>query len=338
MLKIWAATVLLMTLSAVGGAPLYAGDVNAAYYWGVGSPEAVPASEILFFAGEATFSGKQLSFSAVNLPERFPAAATLSAVLRFSQPVLVALLSDRQNAAQHVETILDRATLMSARLGRTIDLQIDGDCSQDQIDDYLSFIRLLERSYENKVSLTAVASWLAPSVIEKTRQSGLCVYYMLYTMHPSQTLSAWQGELPLVAWDRAISRLRSAVDARLIRKDNALIVLPCYTLVTLYDHQGRRMWRGSEDDWLRRALAGNSAALSPSELRRREAFGSISSWTVLRSGKYGPHIVRAGSTVIREVFGLSDWQEAASHIEKISADLGVGLFHCGGVGTTGPTP
>jgi hypothetical protein len=333
-----AAMLLSMAFCVVSGARLYASDVTAAYYWGVGDPHSIPAPKILFFAGEARLAGEQLLFSAVNLPESFAATAELTAVIRLSQPLLAAMFADGQHAEQHVDTILDRAQLMSARVGRPLGLQIDGDCSSDQVDDYLSFVSLLAETYEGHVSLTAVASWLSPSVTEKTHKSGLCVYYMLYTMHPAQTLAAWQGELPLTAWNRAVSQLQAAIDATRIRNANAVIVLPCYTLVTLYDHEGRRMWRGSDDDWLRRALAAPSASLAPSDLGRQGAFGSIASWTVLRSGRYGAHLLRAGSTVIREVFGPSDWQAAASHIEKLSADLDLGLFHCGGIESRKFTP
>ena len=303
----------------------------AVYYWGVGNPEAIPTSEILFFAGEAQLSNNRLSFSSVNLPESFSTNTSITAVFRFSQSILASMQRDHKNTRHHVEATLTRAKLMSKKLGREISLQIDGDCSIDQLNDYLSFVNLLKEEYGNKISITAVASWLMPSMVKKTIKSKLRIYYMLYTMQPAMNIKNWHGEAPLSSWRQATANLQTVLESSLLSANDITIVLPCYTLITVYDHNDKRISRNSEDEWLYRILAENSGNFVRSDLKREMAFGSISSWTVLRSGKYGPYILRAGSTVIREDFTLSDWRKAALEINKISANIDLGLFHCGGI-------
>ncbi len=307
---------------------------DAVYYWGVGDVSTCRANEILFFAGEATFREGELVFQPVTLPEHFPRSAALTAVLRFSPPVLERLLAD-DSRREHIDAILQRLERFSVRFDRSIALQLDADCPTRLADDYLAFASSLRVACPTDLSITITASWLEPSMLRRVFATAIPAYAMLYTMAPGRDLDHWRGEVPEDLWHRALAHLGEVSEQTSADENRVTVVLPCYDLVTIYDDRGKRLCRHPRKDWLNDALT-QPGALHPRPSPGEPGIGSLETWTVMRTGRYGDHILRAGSVIAREEFSYADWRAARATIRKASPHSRIGLYHVGNIDDTNP--
>lgn len=326
----WIVSPANLSSEEMAGKTSFSEDLYSLYFWGVGDYHRKTSSELIIFCGEAEVNREKLRFSKVNLPDTPPNDRTVTAVLRFSPFVLSKVLS-LGSTDQWTEAIQERIDSISKWANQKVKLQLDADCPPSLFGSYCDFIRELKPHLNTEISITCIGSWLNEKHLKALKQLECEIYLMLYTMGPSTTLKDWQGEVPDFLWQKAKRDLIYAVKNRWINRENIVVVLPAYELITTFDSAGKRVQRGSPlQPYLLFKEESQNEGLRPFPLKSKPAIGNCIALEVLQTQAIGNEIYRAGSVLIYEHFSESDWRKAADEILKEVGKIRLGLYHCGG--------